>query len=48
MCDVGLYAGVLWVPYTFLVSYAQEMGGLSPAASGRLVAVMGLSSTIGK
>ncbi len=35
-----IYAGMLWVPYTFLVTYSQSVGGLSPAASGRLVAGM--------
>jgi len=35
-----VYAGMLWVPYTFLVTYSRTVGGLSPAASGRLVAGM--------
>jgi MFS family permease len=35
-----IYAGMLWVPYTFLVTYSRTVGGLSPAASGRLVAGM--------
>lgn len=43
-----IYAGVLWVPYTFLVSYSQEVAFLTPASSARLVAIMGLSSTAGR
>ena len=35
-----VYAGMLWVPYTFLVTYSRTVGGLSVTASGRLVAGM--------
>mmetsp|Transcript_17957 Transcript_17957/g.58989 ORF Transcript_17957/g.58989 Transcript_17957/m.58989 type:complete len:453 (-) Transcript_17957:44-1402(-) len=43
-----VYAAVLWIPYTFLVAFAEGEVGLTSSQSARLVAIMGISSTIGR